>query len=79
MGRQGYGFWGTLGKLGIKILKKGGEKLLQAGKKGSKKLLQAGERKALELAGTAKKRALDLCKQALDVGKRKPNTWANRL
>ena len=71
VGRRGYGFWGTLGKLGTKIFKKGGEKLLQAGKKGGEKLLQAGKRKALQLAGTSKKRALDLGKQALDVGKKK--------
>ena len=71
VGRRGYGFWGTLGKLGTKIFKKGGEKLLQAGKKDGEKLLQVGKRKALQLAGTSKKRALDLGKQALEVGKKK--------
>ena len=71
VGTRGYGLWGTLGKLGTKIFRKGGEKLLQAGKKGGEKLLQVGKRKALQLAGTTKKRALDLGKQALNVGKKK--------
>ena len=71
VGRRGYGFWGSLGKIGTKIFKKGGEKLLQLGKKGGEKLLHAGKQKALQLAGKAKKRALDLGKQALDVGKKK--------
>ena len=71
VGRRGYGFWGTLGKIGTKIFKKGGEKLLQLGKKGGEKLLHAGKQKALQLAGTAKKRALDLGKHALEVGKKK--------
>ena len=43
VGRRGYGFWGTLGKIGTKIFKKGGEKLLQLGKKGGEKLLHAGK------------------------------------
>ena len=60
VGLHGHGFWGNVVKAGTKLLKKGGEKLLQVGKK-----------KALELAGTAKKRALDLDQQALDLGKQK--------
>ena len=79
VGRRGYGFWGTLGKLGTKILKKGSEKLLEVGKKVGKKLLQAGKQRALEVAGMAKKRALDVGKQAFDIGKRKLNKWVNRL
>ena len=71
VGRRGYGFWGTLGKIGTKIFKKGGEKLLQLGKKGGEKLLHAGKQKALQLAGKAYKRALDLGKHALEVGKKK--------